>query len=102
MNPRQQTDPELNSLIAEITVDCYDEDEALTGFENAFDEEPTFPIPATPIGQPIKILAIGTRNGRREPIATRQHAGQNHDVALLDTSIQPTHPANRPLNAYRH
>jgi len=102
MNPPQQTDPELDSLIAEITVDCYDDDEALTGFENAFDEEATFPIPATLIDQQIEILAIGTRNGRRELIATCQHAGRKHDVALLDTNIHPDDPATRLLNAYRH
>lgn len=32
-------DRELDKLIAEITVDAYDEDEQLMGFENAFDEE---------------------------------------------------------------
>jgi len=102
MNPRQQTDPELDSLIAEITVDCYDEDEALTGFENAFDEGAHFPIQATLIGQQIEIVAISTRKGRRELIATCQHAGQEHHIALLDTSIHPTHPASRLLNAYRY
>jgi len=38
MSPARQADPELNSLIEEITVDAHDEDEQLMGFENAFDE----------------------------------------------------------------
>ena len=29
MSGTSQTDPELDRLIAEITIDCYDEDEAL-------------------------------------------------------------------------
>ena len=36
MSPAGQVDPELDALIEEITVDCYDEDEQLMGFENAF------------------------------------------------------------------
>jgi hypothetical protein len=30
MSPARQADPELDTLIEEITVDCYDEDEQLT------------------------------------------------------------------------
>ena len=33
----------LDELIDEITVDCYDEDEQLQGFENACDETEAFP-----------------------------------------------------------
>ncbi len=36
---------QLDDLIDEMTVDCCGEDEALTGFENAFDEDPSLPCP---------------------------------------------------------
>jgi hypothetical protein len=36
MSPARPADPELDSLIEEITVDCYNEDEQLTALENAF------------------------------------------------------------------
>jgi hypothetical protein len=32
----RQADPDLDRVIEEITVDCYDEDEQRQGFENAF------------------------------------------------------------------
>lgn len=102
MSPTSQTDPKLDSLISEITVDCYDEDEALSAFENAFDEETSFPIPARVVGQNIQILSISTTNGRRELIATCQHAGQPHQIALLDINIPPDQPASRLVAAYRH
>ena len=38
MSRARRADPELDGLIAEITVDCHDEDEALMGFANAFDD----------------------------------------------------------------
>jgi hypothetical protein len=43
LSPRRTTDPTLDSLITKITVDCYDEAEQLTAFENAFDEDATSP-----------------------------------------------------------
>ena len=81
MNRTSQADPELDSLIAEITIDCYDEDEALSAFENAFDEESSFPIPAVVVGEDVEVLSIGTSNGRRELIATCQRAGHHHHIA---------------------
>ncbi len=47
MSLSRQADPEFDSLIDEITVDCHDEDEQLTGFEAAFDEDASFPCPGT-------------------------------------------------------
>ena len=101
MTRTRQTDPDLDSLIAEITIDCYDEDEALSAFENAFDEEASFPISAVVVGQEIEVLSVGTSDGRRELIATCQRAGQRHHIALLDINIHANQPASRLLAAYR-
>ncbi len=101
MTRSSQTDPELDSLIAEITIDCHDEDEALSAFENAFDEEASFPIPAVVVGEDIEVLSVGMSNGRRELIATCQRAGQRHQIALLDVNIDADQPASRLLAAYR-
>ena len=101
MNRTSQTDPELDSLIAEITIDCYDEDEALSAFENAFDEKASFPVPAVVIGEDIEVLSVGMSNGRRELIATCQRAGYRHHIALLDINIHADQPTSRLLAAYR-
>ena len=100
MSPRH-ADPELDELIADITIDAHDEDEALMGFENAFDETGCLPCPATAIGEHIEILSVSTTNGRHELIATCQHAGRRHQIALLDTHINPHQPASTLLAAYR-
>ena len=101
MNRTSQTDPELDSLIAEITIDCYDEDEALSAFENAFDEKASFPLPAVVVGEDIEVLSVGMSNGRRELIATCQRAGHRHHIALLDINIHADQPTSRLLAAYR-
>lgn len=101
MSPRR-ADPELDELIDEITVDAHDHDEALIGFENAFDEAACFPCPATVIGHDIEILSVAATNGRQELIASCRHAGRQHQIALLDTHINADQPASRLLAAYRH
>jgi hypothetical protein len=97
-----RADPELDELIADILIDAYDHDEALMGFENAFDEAGCFPCPGTVIDQDIEILSVAAANGRQELIATCQHAGRRHQIALLDIDVNADQPASRLLAAYRH
>jgi len=65
MGPAHQSDPELDALIEEITVDCYDEDEQLMGFENAF-YDANFPCLGTIVGETIEVLSVTTTGNRRE------------------------------------
>src|ERR1700694_2102988 len=51
MSPARHAGRELDTLI-DVTVDCYNEDEQLTAFENAFDEA-DFPCPGTVIGEDV-------------------------------------------------
>jgi hypothetical protein len=94
-------DPELDSLIAEITVDCYNEDEALMAFQNAFEEDARLPCPGTVVGESVEVRWIGVGNGRRELIATCRRAGRDYDVALLDIGLQADSTTSRIFNAYR-
>lgn len=93
-------DRELDSLIDEITVDCYDEDEVLSAFQNAFEEEASFPCPGTIVGEDIKVLWVGMGNYRRELVATCQRAGREHEVALLDIDLQADPTTSRLIAAY--
>ncbi len=96
-----RADNDLDDLIAEIIIDTYDEDEALTGFENTFDEADCFPARGTVIGEDIEILSVATSNGRHELIATCQRTARRHQIALLDIDIAPDQPASHLLAAYR-
>jgi hypothetical protein len=100
MNPVPRADPELDSLIDEITVDCYDEDEQLTAFENAF-YDADLPCAGTVVGEHVEVLSVHISNRRRELIATCQRAGRRHEVALLDIDIQADPTTSRLIAAYR-
>jgi len=45
-------------------VDTYNDDEALTGFEVAFEESVDFPIVGTVIGQEVRVRSVTVPNGR--------------------------------------
>lgn len=100
MSPARHADPDIDGLIAEITIDAHDEHEALQAFENAFDEDVRFPLPAKVIGEDVDVLSIGHSNGRRELIATCARKGHRYDVALLDVTINADPITSRLLAAY--
>ncbi|MGB0091941.1 MAG: hypothetical protein WBP81_05350 [Solirubrobacteraceae bacterium] len=85
MSPARQADHDLDSLIEEITVDCYNEDEQLAAFENAF-YDANFPCPGTVIGEDVEVLSVSMSNRRQELIATCQRDERRHELALLTTS----------------
>ena len=99
MSPRRTS--ELDSLIADITVDCYDDDERLTAFEAAFDDDTTLPCPGRAIGEVVSVPSIGMANGRRELITTCEHNGRRHQMALLDIELNGDPTTNTLVAAYR-
>ena len=96
MSPTRRADPDLDDLIAEITIDCYDEDEVLIGFENAFDEAACLPCPAVVAGEDVQLLSVFAANGRRELTATCQRADRRHQIAILDIEIPVEQPGLTP------
>ncbi len=61
-----QADRNLDSLIEEITIDCYGDDEALSAFEVAFDAAAEFPRSGVVVGEQVQVISIGHRVGRRD------------------------------------
>ena len=100
MAPRRR-DPGLDELIAEITVDCNDEDEELMGFECAFDEEAALPCPGSVIGEEVQVLSVARQHGRGELVATCERDGRKYKIALLDVELEADPATERLVAAYR-
>jgi len=81
---------ELDHLIAEITTDSNGDDEALSSFEVAFENDVRFPLSGTVVGEDVQVLSVGVADGRRELIATCQRAALRYRVALLDVDLTGT------------
>ena len=99
MSPRRNS--ELDSLIADITVDCYNDDEQLTAFEAAFDNDATLPCSGRAIGEEVSVISIGMANGRRELMATCEHKGRRYQMALLDIELDGDPTTKTLIAAYR-
>lgn len=91
---------ELDRLIEEITVDCYNDAEQLTAFECAF-QEIELPVPGTVVGEEVTVLAIGLPGDRWELVATCQRGDHRYDVCLQDVEIRADAPLADLLAAYR-
>lgn len=50
---------ELDDLIAEIIVDCHDEDECMLAFCDVVENEIPLPFETVFLGMPIEVIAIG-------------------------------------------
>ena len=101
MSPGRKADADLDRLIGEITADCYDEDEQLMGFQNAFEEDANFPCPGTVVGAEVEVLSVSVGDHRRELIATCERGSHQYDIALLDIELRPDPETSRLISAYR-
>ena len=99
---RTKANAELDSLIAEITVDCYDEYEQLTAFQTAFENDANFPCPGTVIGEQVEVLTVHGEDDRQELIATCQRNRRRYEIALLDIELDADPDTSRLIAAYRH
>ena len=106
---------ELDSLIAEITVDCYNDDEQLTAFEAAFDNDATLPRPGNALGEEVRVIPSEWPTGgetssprvNTTAVATKWLYSTSHSTATR----QPTHlspptgagtAADHPLRILTH
>lgn len=101
MPPARQADAELDTLIEEITVDAYDQDEQLMGFENAFDEDASFPCSGTVVGEEVQVLSVSRGDNRHELIATCQRHDRRYEIALLDVDLDADPQTSLLIAAYR-
>lgn len=81
------TDEQLESLIEEATVDCYDEYECLEGFYGTLEEELGFPFEAEVVGETVKVVGIEDGENTIEAICSRN--GKKYKINLLDLKYDP-------------
>jgi hypothetical protein len=62
---------DLEALIEEITVDCYGEEEELTGFLAYLEDALERPVEATVVGVPVTILGVDCPAGALRGLVAR-------------------------------
>lgn len=94
---------DLDALIEEIIVDAYGDDEQLTAFQVAFEDDVPVPAEAFVIGEPVSVIKIDyDGNERRGLTATcRREDGSKYVVAACDVVFPKGSSGARHVAAYR-
>lgn len=96
----KKTRPDLTALIAEATVDCYDESEAHTSFYEMLNEQLPFPFMARVIGENVEVHGLDIApESIVEAICYR--GKKEYRVALLSLEVPKNLPHIEWLDAYR-
>jgi hypothetical protein len=82
-------------------VDTYNEDEALSGFAVAFEDQVSYPIAGKVVGTEVQVKSVEVVYGRRELLAKCTRDNRKFDVALLDVHHCDDPDFERLLAAYR-
>ena len=91
----------LDALIAEATVDCYNESEGVTGFYTMLEEHLTMPFQTVVLGVDVTVTGLDlTEDGHITAVCTRGTATQR--VPLLDLPLPMPKPEGGVwIDAYR-
>lgn len=93
----------LETLIAQITVDAYDDGEQLAAFLVAADDEMPVPQIASIVGVDVHIVGIDQGPDERRGLeAVCQRDGTEYRVALADVAFHPDSEIATVVAAYRH
>lgn len=91
---------DLDTLIEQATVDCYNDDEARTGFYETLRMEMEFPFRAQVLGEEVEVHDLDlSREGVVDAVCYRGR--KEYRVALLSLKVPKNTPKIEWLDAYR-
>jgi hypothetical protein len=93
---------ELDRLVEEATVDCYNEAEQLTGLYTMIDENLTVPFETQVLGTSVVVERV-VLTDRDEIVAVCRRGRERQRISLLDLPLPSPPPAGAEwIAAYRH
>lgn len=79
---------DIDQIIEDVTIDCYNDDEERTAFIVAFDEHlGRAPVLASIAGFKTTLTGVDDGGERRGVVAEIRHAGRTHAVSLFDVEL---------------
>ena len=93
----------LDKLIEEITVDAYGDDEQLSAFQQAFEDDVTLPADGFVIGEPVSVIAVEYDGNERRGLTAkcRREDGAEYEMAVSEVVLPHTSTGARYIAAYR-
>jgi len=96
------TPRQLDKLIEEATVDCYDEEEQASGFFTMIEDNLALPFVTRVLGIEVSVVAveIDDDGGLK---AVCEHGGERQRIGLTDLPLPSPPPSGaESIAAYRH
>ena len=91
----------LAALVAEATVDCYNDSECVTGFYTMLDEHLELPFQTSVLGAQVTVSGIALADEHIVVICARGRSRQR--IPILDLPLPTPPPAGAQwIEAYRH
>jgi hypothetical protein len=96
------TRAELDALIEEATIDCYNDEEQITGLLTMIDEHLALPFETSVLGVPVTVSKVDLAISH-EIIAICHRDGHKQAIPILDLPLPtPTPDGAEWIEAYRH
>jgi len=96
MKKRKLSDEELDEMLSEAMVDCYDDEEAFMGVLYTLSDNLSFPFKAKALGDTVEVIGIDDNKSSQGKgiIAIVQKQGKKYTIGLADLE-----PEDKPENA---
>lgn len=100
--PTRLSKAQLDRLVEEAIVDCYNESEQATGLYTMIEDNLALPFETTVLGVSVTVDRVDLTR-REEIVAVCRRAGVRQTVPLLDLPLPSPPPAAAEwIEAYRH
>ena len=96
---KKLTDDELDELIEEATVDCYDDSECISGFASMIEDNLEFPFSAKVIGEDV--MVTGVTQEKDEVLAECERKDKKYTVNILNVEFTSPVKGIEWLDAYK-
>jgi len=102
MKKRKLSDDELDEMISEAAVDCYDDEEAFMGILYTLQEGLSFPFKAKAMGDTVEVFDIDDSKSSqgRGIIAKVRKQGKEYSIGLAELKIEPSSDNDKWLEMY--
>ena len=99
------TQARIDALLAEATVDCYNEEEEFGGVLVALEDNLVFPLQAKAVGETVTVVGLNSeRSSLRRGIVARVCKGdQEYNMSLAELEFASPDPTSAEwLEVYRY
>lgn len=96
---KKLTEKQLELLIEEATIDCYEDVECVAGFSTMMEDNLPFPFSAKVIGEEVTVVEVFQENNDIKAICNKKD--QKYKVSILNVELNDYVRGSEWIEAYR-